>query len=63
MIPIREKVIEETHIRAELGELLAKKRSISRDPNAITLFKSGGLAVLDAVAADYIVLQVEDNGL
>ena len=63
MIPIREKVIEETHILAELGELLVKKRSISRDPNAITLFKSGGLAVLDAVAADYIVSQVQDNGL
>jgi ornithine cyclodeaminase/alanine dehydrogenase-like protein (mu-crystallin family) len=63
MIPIREKVIEETHIRAELGELLAKKRSISRDLHAITLFKSGGLAVLDAVAADYIVSQLEGNGL
>jgi len=63
MIPIREKVIEETHIRAELGELLAKKRSISRDLHAITLFKSGGLAVLDAVAADYIVSQLEGKGL
>jgi len=63
MIPIREKAIEKTRIRAELGELLAKKSSISRDPNSITLFKSGGLAVLDAVAADYIVSQVESNGL
>jgi len=63
MIPIREKAIERTRIRAELGELLAKKRSISRDPNSITLFKSGGLAVLDAVAADYIVSQIESNGL
>ena len=63
MIPIRENAIEETHIRAELGELLAKKRSISRGPNDITLFKSGGLAVLDAVAADYIVSHVEGNGL
>src|SRR6266851_7035572 len=51
MIPIREKVIEETHIRAELGELLARNSSISWAPNDITLFKSGGLAVLDAVAA------------
>jgi ornithine cyclodeaminase/alanine dehydrogenase len=63
MIPIREKMIEETHIRAELGELLAKKRSISWDLHAITLFKSGGLAVLDAVAADYIVSQLEGKGL
>jgi len=63
MIPMRENAIEEAHIRAELGELLAKKRSISRGPNDITLFKSGGLAVLDAVAADYIVSHVEGNGL
>ena len=63
MIPIRENAIEETHIRAELGELLAKKRSISWGPNDITLFKSGGLAVLDAVAADYIVSQLEGKGL
>jgi alanine dehydrogenase len=63
VIPIRERAIEETHIRAELGELLAKKHSFSRNPNDITLFKAGGLAVLDAVAADYIVSQVQGNGL
>jgi ornithine cyclodeaminase/alanine dehydrogenase-like protein (mu-crystallin family) len=63
IMPIREKAIEETHIRAELGELLAKKHSFSRNPNDITLFKSGGLAVLDAVAADYIVSQVQGSGL
>lgn len=63
IIPIRERAIEETHIRAELGELLAKKHSFSRDPNDITLFKAGGLSVLDAVAADYIVSQVQANGL
>ena len=63
IIPIRERAIEETHIRPELGELLAKKHSFSRDPNEITLFKAGGLAVLDAVAADYIVSQVQGNGL
>src|SRR5207244_12386346 len=39
IVPIREKAIEATHIRAELGELLAKKRSISRAPEDITLFK------------------------
>ena len=58
-IPIKEKAIEDTHIRAELGELLAKKRSISRGPNDVTLFKSGGLAVLDAMAADYIMSKIE----
>jgi alanine dehydrogenase len=63
IIPIREGAIEGTHIRAELGELLTKKHSFSRDPNDITLFKAGGLAVLDAVAADYIVSQVLGNNL
>jgi ornithine cyclodeaminase/alanine dehydrogenase-like protein (mu-crystallin family) len=63
VIPIRERAIEATHIRAELGDLLAKKQSISRGTNAITLFKSGGLAVLDAMAADYIISQIERKGL
>jgi ornithine cyclodeaminase/alanine dehydrogenase-like protein (mu-crystallin family) len=63
IIPIRERAIEETHIRAELGELLTKKHSFSRDPNDITLFKAGGLAVLDAVAADFIVSQAQSGSL
>ena len=63
VIPIRERAIEATHIRAELGELLAGKSSISRGTNDITLFKSGGLAVLDAMAADYIVSQIGRGGL
>jgi ornithine cyclodeaminase/alanine dehydrogenase-like protein (mu-crystallin family) len=63
VIPIRERAIEATHIRAELGDLLIKKQSISCGPNAITLFKSGGLAVLDAMAADYIISQIERKGL
>jgi ornithine cyclodeaminase/alanine dehydrogenase-like protein (mu-crystallin family) len=63
IIPIREGAIEQTHIRAELGELLTKKQSFSRDLNDITLFKAGGLAVLDAVAADYIVSKVQGSRL
>jgi ornithine cyclodeaminase/alanine dehydrogenase-like protein (mu-crystallin family) len=63
IIPLGEGAIEETHIRAELGELLVKKHSFSRDANDITLFKAGGLAVLDAVVADFIVSQVQGGGL
>ncbi|HVH14146.1 MAG TPA: ornithine cyclodeaminase family protein [Candidatus Angelobacter sp.] len=59
IIPVRERAIQETHIRAELGELLTNKRSISRGPSDITLFKAGGLAVLDAIAADYVLSQIE----
>jgi ornithine cyclodeaminase/alanine dehydrogenase-like protein (mu-crystallin family) len=62
VIPIRERAIEATHIRAELGDLLIKKQSISPGMNDITLFKSGGLAVLDAMAADYIMSQISGKG-
>jgi ornithine cyclodeaminase len=60
---VKEKAIDDTHIRAELGELLTKKQSISRGSNDITLFKSGGLAVLDAIAADYILSQTQREDL
>ncbi len=55
MIPIEEHAIDASHIRAELGELLASGRTVERGPRETTLFKSGGLAVLDAMAADFIV--------
>ena len=63
VIPIREKAIEKTDIRAELGELLIGKYSIHPGSNDITLFKSGGLAVLDAMVADYIVSRVETSDI
>ena len=63
IIPIREKAIEKTDIRAELGELLTGKYSIHPSSNDITLFKSGGLAVLDAMVADHIISRVETGDL
>ena len=54
LIPLREGAINETDVN-ELGDLLVhpifKERSLDR----ITLFKSGGLAVLDAVFAEYLL--------
>ena len=55
MIPMKEKMVTKSHIRAELGELLLDPTIIARGRNDITVFKAGGLAVLDAVFADYIV--------
>jgi alanine dehydrogenase len=63
IIPIGEGAIDETHIRAELGELLTKKHTISRGASDITLFKSGGLAVLDAIATDYVLSQIESKNV
>jgi ornithine cyclodeaminase/alanine dehydrogenase-like protein (mu-crystallin family) len=57
MIPLKEKSLRKSHIRAELGELLLDSSLIERRKNDITVFKAGGLGVLDAVFADYIVSQ------
>ena len=57
MFPLRERAITKSHIRTELGELLLDPSIIERRKNDITVFKSGGLGVLDAVFADYIVSQ------
>jgi ornithine cyclodeaminase/alanine dehydrogenase-like protein (mu-crystallin family) len=55
MIPIRERAISKSHIRAELGELLLDPGIVERRWNDVTIFKAGGLGALDAVFADYIV--------
>jgi ornithine cyclodeaminase/alanine dehydrogenase-like protein (mu-crystallin family) len=57
MIPLKEKEITKSHIRAELGELLLYPSIVQRRRNDITVFKAGGLGVLDAVFANYIVSQ------
>jgi ornithine cyclodeaminase/alanine dehydrogenase-like protein (mu-crystallin family) len=52
IIPLREGLIDEGHIRAEIGEVLAGLRPGRRSDDEITVFKSVGNAVEDlAVAA------------
>jgi ornithine cyclodeaminase/alanine dehydrogenase-like protein (mu-crystallin family) len=55
MIPLKERAIRKAHIRAELGELLLDPGIVKRGKNDVTIFKAGGLAVLDAIFADYLV--------
>ena len=55
MIPLKEKAITKSHIRAELSDLLVDPSIMKRRENDITVFKAGGLGVLDAVFADYVV--------
>jgi len=55
MIPLKEKAITRSHIRAELGEMLLDPNIIERGKSDITIFKAGGIGVLDAVFADYLV--------
>jgi ornithine cyclodeaminase len=61
--PIRQGLIDESAIVAELGELVAGTRPGRRSAEETTLFKSVGLAVQDAVAAGAILRRAEAEGL
>lgn len=54
VIPLKEGVVKETDIM-ELGNLLVQPMLKKRTEDGITLFKSGGVAVLDAVFAEYLL--------
>lgn len=49
--PLHAGLIDADHIHAELGEVVAGTRTGRTSPDAITLFKSVGIAVQDAFAA------------
>ncbi len=51
IIPLREGLIDESHIRAEIGEVLAGLKPGRRSDDEITVFKSVGNAVEDLAVA------------
>jgi alanine dehydrogenase len=53
--PIRDGVIDEGHLHAELGELVAGTRPGRTSRDQITLYKSVGVAVQDAAAAALVL--------
>jgi ornithine cyclodeaminase len=53
--PLRAGLIGRDHVHAELGEILLGIKSGREDESAVTLFKSVGVAVQDAVAARHAV--------
>ena len=61
--PIRQGLITEAAIVAELGEVVAGMRAGRRTPQETTVFKSVGIAVQDAVAAGAILRRAEAEGL
>jgi ornithine cyclodeaminase/alanine dehydrogenase-like protein (mu-crystallin family) len=50
IIPIEQGLIDESHIHAELGEIVLGMKNGRTDPDQITYFKSVGVAVQDAIA-------------
>lgn len=54
MIPIKEGQISESHIYAELGEIILGKKPGRENDKEITLFKSNGLAIQDTATAKLV---------
>jgi alanine dehydrogenase len=55
---IRDGLIDESHIRAELGELVMKSKPGRTNEGQLTLYKSVGVAVQDAAAAALVLRKV-----
>src|SRR5579864_5049298 len=59
LIPIKNRVIDRSHIIADLHEIASGKKAARTSADSITLFKSVGCAVEDLVTAQLIYRQVE----
>ncbi len=60
--PIRDGLIGEDHVHAEIGELVAGLRPGRSSPEQITLYKSVGVAVQDAAAAALVLARARETG-
>ncbi|MBN1452534.1 MAG: hypothetical protein JW963_16075, partial [Anaerolineales bacterium] len=61
--PMQAGLFGEEHIHAELGEILLGRKIGRRSPNQITYFKSVGVAVQDAMAAQLALQNARRLGL
>ena len=59
LVPLREGVVDESHIRAELGEILIGSAQGRTSAEELTVFKSLGLAVEDLAAAEHVLARAE----
>ncbi len=51
LVPLKKGLIDESHFRTELGEILAGRAIGRRSPDEVTFFKSVGVAIQDLCAA------------
>lgn len=61
--PLREGAIDETHLVAEIGEVLAGRARGRQSAAEVTLFKSLGMAVEDVATAAYVYDQARARGV
>lgn len=63
IIPLREGAIDESKFHAEIGEIVAGSKPGRTDADAITVFKSNGLAIQDAATAQLVYRKALENGI
>ncbi len=63
MIPIQEGALDESHIHADLGEIILGTKSGRANDSEITLFKSNGLAIQDAATAKLVYDRACESGI
>lgn len=61
--PIQKGLITEAHVRAELGEIILGRKAGRESDSEITYFKSVGVAVQDAIAAQLALKNAKARGL
>lgn len=61
--PMRAGLFDQEHIHAELGEIVLGRKPGRQSPDQITYFKSVGLAVQDAMAAQLALLNADKMGI
>ena len=63
IMPLNDGLIDKTHVRAELGEIVNGSKPGRPDPAAVTFFKSVGNAIQDLAAASLVVANAEKLNL
>ncbi len=61
--PIRDGLIDATHVHAELGELVSGARPGRTNVSQLTLYKSVGVAIEDAAAAALVLRLARERGI
>jgi ornithine cyclodeaminase len=61
--PIRAGLFDESHIHAELGEVILGRKSGRETNDQITFFKSVGIAVQDAMAAQVALTNAREMNI
>ena len=63
ILPMKEGAINETHLAGELGDVVLGRIAGRTSPDAVTIFKSLGMAVEDVAAAHLAYVKAAERGL